>query len=465
MSAVSYAYPRCVGTANSVTTPNNTSHTVTLQNPTTGPLVSGQLLLAFVAVDGNPTVTWPSGWTQIFNATNSTAVRFQVYYRVADGLTDGTTITLTTSASEELSATVLQIESHGSTAHPPEVTSAATGNSTAPDSTSLSPTGGSNDYMYLTAFGADGPNFAASPFPASNYPFGVNQRSSSGADACICCVTKRVVTASSENPGAMAIASADEWVAVTVAVYPGTEGSLTLPQITDVVTTATSGTSHVFTLPTYSVGDLLIAAAGFNDTPTLTWPAGWTTLCADTSGSANVRGGVRYRIADGTEGSTMTVTTSVSKEGTGVISAWTGHDPANPPTGSITSGGSQNATSPNLLIGSIADRAWYGGAFADTACLLTEFQNIIQEPVASLQSSAGANACTQYAAFKNRHADNQTISTLRWSASTQWVAWVAVIYPGTIVVPPGTGTPGRDRAHPHFLRPNVHYLPRIHTKA
>jgi len=117
-------------------------------------------------------------------------------------------------------------------------------------------------------------------------------------------------------------------------------------------------------------------------------------------------------------------------------------------------------TGVNITVGSVDSRLWLGGGIGNGAVLFAQWHNMFQEQVAGLQSSAGANACTQLMGYRNRYADTQGIVSMRMSASTQWAAWSAVIYPGSIVIPPGAVAPGRTRAHPHFHRPNVHYIPR-----
>ena len=73
-------------------------------------------------------------------------------------------------------------------------------------------------------------------------------------------------------------------------------------------------TSHTVNLPGgISAGDLLIAIFAVDDTPTITWPAGWTQLAEDVGALSEVTASIYYREADGTEGASITVTTDVSE--------------------------------------------------------------------------------------------------------------------------------------------------------
>ena len=74
--------------------------------------------------------------------------------------------------------------------------------------------------------------------------------------------------------------------------------------------TAASSTSIVISLPSgIANGDLLIAMCfGYADR-THTWPAGWTELWDSDTG--NIAAAGAYRVADGGEGSTITVTLGI----------------------------------------------------------------------------------------------------------------------------------------------------------
>ncbi len=79
--------------------------------------------------------------------------------------------------------------------------------------------------------------------------------------------------------------------------------------------TTSSTTSHVLTLPTGIISGNIIF--GFVSLPDdgigFSWPAGWTELAENGAGGGS--GSVGYRIADGTEGSTITVTLDTASLG------------------------------------------------------------------------------------------------------------------------------------------------------
>lgn len=99
------------------------------------------------------------------------------------------------------------------------------------------------------------------------------------------------------------------WVDTTLAgddIYPAVVGTATSTEDSQV-------TSHDVSLPSNIVsGDLLLMFFACLDpefsTPTLTWPGGWTELDTETSGVRSH--GIAYRIANGSEESTVVVTTA-----------------------------------------------------------------------------------------------------------------------------------------------------------
>lgn len=117
-------------------------------------------------------------------------------------------------------------------------------------------------------------------------------------------------------------------------------------------TFATAGTSHSVNLPaTINSGDLLILFWCNRSSPTVTGPSGWTLKYAgDTSGNFG-RGETFLRVADGTEGSTVTVSLS----GTGReacaqvwrISGWEG-TLASVETGTLVTASNSNPNPPSV---------------------------------------------------------------------------------------------------------------------
>jgi len=183
---------------------------------------AGDLLIALFTNDGSSTVTTPAGWTALASNNRGIAVRLSAYYKIAVGDEDSTTVNFVTSASQEAAAQVYRITNwHGTT--PPEISTAATGISTAPDPASLNPAGWDvADTLWIAAAGQDrGDQEGTTAYPAS-YTDGISTQSSDPAKIGVCRTlsARRVLAAASEDPGPFTIPVAEEWVAFTIAVRP-----------------------------------------------------------------------------------------------------------------------------------------------------------------------------------------------------------------------------------------------------
>jgi hypothetical protein len=179
----------------------------------------GDLLIVFFTNDGSDTVTTPDEWS-LLASDNNTAVRCSVYYKIAVGDEDSTTVNFATSGVEQAAAQVYRITNwHGTT--PPEISTAATGTDTAPNPASLDPAGWDvADTLWIAVAGQDqGDQSGTTAYPAS-YTDGISTLSSNGRGSCRTLSARRVLAAASEDPGAFTILVAEEWVAFTIAVRP-----------------------------------------------------------------------------------------------------------------------------------------------------------------------------------------------------------------------------------------------------
>jgi hypothetical protein len=120
------------------------------------------------------------------------------------------------------------------------------------------------------------------------------------------------------------------------------------PVIAATATTSdgTSTTNHVHNLPTgISAGDLLIAchAGGAVDSTPNTAATGWT-LILELSFSATVHAACLKKVATGSEGATVTITTDLAETTNGVALRITGH---NSGTTAVSAGVGANTTTPD----------------------------------------------------------------------------------------------------------------------
>jgi len=190
---------------------DSTSHTVNLPSG----ISVGDLLIVFFVSDGNPTITFPSGWTQLFNVNNGSVVRFGAWYRIADG-TEGSTINVTTSASEQSAHISYRIINYSGV---PEAGTATTGFSSLPDPPTLTPSWGAKNTLWISAVGYDY-YYTVSEYP-TNYVGGRNDFANTTGGVGVGTAWRKL-NASSEDPDVFNISANDQWVANVVAIAPST---------------------------------------------------------------------------------------------------------------------------------------------------------------------------------------------------------------------------------------------------
>ena len=186
-----------------------TNHTVNLP----AGIEAGDLLLVFFASYGAPTITFPEGWTHLFQAASGVYVKFGVWYRVADG-EEGATIIVTTSSTERTAHTSYRITGYSGT---PEVGTPAIGFSYYPDPSSLTPSWEAKDTLWFASCGYHS-NRTVTAYP-TNYTNGRNDYAND-LYGCGVGTARRELNAVSEDPSTFTIDLSYPWVANTVAIQP-----------------------------------------------------------------------------------------------------------------------------------------------------------------------------------------------------------------------------------------------------
>jgi len=193
---------------------NSAASSHTLQLPLYS---SGNLLLAFIS-STNAASASITGWTELFavnRVSGSGQDRLTCLYRVSDG-TEGTSASIALSASENVAAVCYSISrySGGSLSY-----ATTTGNTDSPDPPSLSPAGGSAEYLWFAAFASTGARY---PTAYSSGYHVAPQLLYNGLGAStartILGTCGSISVNSSQNPGAFTISSSFQWVAATVTV-------------------------------------------------------------------------------------------------------------------------------------------------------------------------------------------------------------------------------------------------------
>jgi len=189
--------------------------------------VNQQLTIVVIGTDGQPTLTWPSGYTEFANISRAGNFTLFAAYHLEDG-TESTTFDITSSASEKWAAIVYSISSAADpTTRAPEATTVETGTGTLnPDPPSITPTGGTKEYLFIasvlqTGEEADDDTWAtAAP---TNYTSLLQKTTDvaglAGTNASLA-TAQRANTVSTEDPGTFTCAQSLIYAAATIAVHP-----------------------------------------------------------------------------------------------------------------------------------------------------------------------------------------------------------------------------------------------------
>lgn len=209
-SSTPSSFPVIAGTNGSTEQTDTNTHTVNLPSS----ISSGDLLIVFFSVDGNPsTTTWPAGWTQLFSDIQGSSDVFSAYYKIANG-SEGASISVSTSDAERSAHQSFRIT--GFTGFPQSAT--AKGNSNNPNPPALSPSWGLKKTLWIAALGrSSGSNISVSSAPAG-YGNLVTQAAAAAAAGTSQDTARQNLEVVTEDPGVFVLTSSQSWVAATVGI-------------------------------------------------------------------------------------------------------------------------------------------------------------------------------------------------------------------------------------------------------
>lgn len=209
--------------------------------------------------------------------------------------------------------------------------------------------------------------------------------------------------------------------------------------ITTAVTNGTTAaTSQVINLPSSGIiaGDILIAIVRNGVACTYTWPAGWTELIDASDDGDDDENTIGWRMSDGTDGTTFTVTASASGKFAGYVAQIRNGFNGTPQNATVTTG--TTGTQPNsgslsptngaedLLYGTIA--AWGG----ETTGVTSYPTNYALGNNTANSGTAGATTtnCRVAGAWRqlNASSDDPGAYTIAGTLSN-WSAWTFVVRP------------------------------------
>ena len=198
--------------------PNGTTLTINFSQ------VAGDLVVIFLALSDTAQAlsTVGDGFTNLTNA-NAT---FHILYKRLVG-TEGTSLDVTVGSNTKACAVAYRITGFADpTVQAPEFSTVATGTSTTPDPGTVTPTGGSQDYLFLAAFRQNGEEAdddtwcTAAPGSYTNLTQTTSGTAGVASTNGSIGTAERQNTTASENPGTFTVAQSLAWRAYTVAIHP-----------------------------------------------------------------------------------------------------------------------------------------------------------------------------------------------------------------------------------------------------
>lgn len=196
--------------------------------------------------------------------------------------------------------------------------------------------------------------------------------------------------------------------------------------------TTTAGFTHTVNLPgNIRSGNLLIVGICVDSTPTVVFPAGYTSFFAKQNLGANVKLEVAYRQADGGEGATISVITTASVESSETAYRIANHeDPSTQaPEGSSGASGTSTTPDPDSLTPTGGSKKYLWLAYhghdgnKTTSAFPTSYSNGI--------STEGGNASSTGigSAELENEASSEDPGTFTISGSDEWAAGTMAIHP------------------------------------
>lgn len=193
-------------------------------------------------------------------------------------------------------------------------------------------------------------------------------------------------------------------------------------------------TNHTVNLPAIVTGQMLIVLFSIDTNTVVTFPGGWDNLFDDVNG-ANNRFGAWYRIADGTEGATITVT-SVGNEESAHTSFSISHYQGVPECGTSATGASVNPDPPNLTPSwGAQETLWIACAGIDRAGAetITAYPANYTDGREDQYTAAGTTTSVG-TARRELNAASENPGTFTLDNISNWIANTIAIAPASIII-------------------------------
>ena len=218
------AFPAVGATA---TTDGTTASATATVNLPSGILVNDLLLVCLRTATSTAGHGYPVGWTELFDDNSDASDdRISLAYRWAAG-TEGSTIGVSQDNQKyaALAWRITGAQNPATTA--PQFATLAVGTSTTPNPGAVTPSGGTQDYLFLWLGGWEGEQTSPPASNPTNYASNVIGANSGTAGVVatnvrLASASRQLNTGAAEDPGTWTISASDDWTATTVCIHPAT---------------------------------------------------------------------------------------------------------------------------------------------------------------------------------------------------------------------------------------------------
>lgn len=253
---MAFAVPAAINT--SETTTNTTTHTVALP----ASISAGQLLIIAISFSANVNATLPGTWTAelVDNGDSGTSTGLWIAWKFASG-SEGASVNVTSSGSCQSAHASARFTGMHASAAPEAGTVTVTVNSTTHNPTSLTPSWGSADTLFMALVGWRNAARTISSYPTNYTDNQTSKNNSGGGNQGAIAFATRNVTGTSDDPGSFTLNAASGGQCITLAIRPGSTSS----------TLAVDSVSFAHTPTTVTLKynrKLAVASASFAHTPT-----------------------------------------------------------------------------------------------------------------------------------------------------------------------------------------------------
>ena len=229
------AFPTVAAVTGGNNAGNSVNHTVNL----TAGISPLDLILVFFGADEDPVITFPSGWTELFQDSQGALITFGAWYRIADG-TEGATILVTTSNAQRTAHTSYRITGYSGV---PEVGVTQALITNKPDPPNLAPSWGAVNTLWFASTAHNDGGETITVYP-TNYTNGREDIAAAG-QGCGVGTARRERNIANENPGTFTLSAAEGWVANTIAIAPVISVTATGVSSGNITVTTTANITHL----------------------------------------------------------------------------------------------------------------------------------------------------------------------------------------------------------------------------